>query len=77
MYSHMADHGVEVSTIVAQDVPDNVLLDPLRVRQVLANGITNALKLTKAGSVRIQVTTHGGEALVCSTHHVCVTPCLC
>ena len=55
MYSHMADHGVEVSAVVANDVPDMVLLDPLRVRQVLANGITNALKLTRTGAVRVQV----------------------
>jgi hypothetical protein len=31
------------------------LLDPLRVKQILVNGLTNALKHTVSGSVTLQV----------------------
>ena len=36
-------------------MPDVVLLDPLRVRQIIANGITKALKYTRSGSVQLHV----------------------
>ena len=40
---------------VSNTMPDVVLLDPLRVRQIIANGITNALKYTRSGSVQLHV----------------------
>jgi signal transduction histidine kinase len=36
-------------------LPEYVILDPLRVRQVIANGITNALKYTRTGTVQLHV----------------------
>ena len=54
-YCNMAAPGVRLSAVVSHEVPSMALLDPLRTRQILANGITNALKFTKQGSVRIQV----------------------
>ncbi len=54
-YSKMAGAKVSVSCVVADAVPLFVQLDPLRVAQVLANGITNALKQTTVGVVGLHV----------------------
>jgi signal transduction histidine kinase len=54
-YGSMAAPGVVVVAHVGPAVPPMVLLDPLRVKQVLSNGLTNALKNTPAGSVVLQV----------------------
>jgi len=48
------DH-LEVLTIVANDVPELVMGDVMRVRQVLTNLISNALKFTHAGQVIVRV----------------------
>jgi hypothetical protein len=40
---------------VADNVPKLIMIDPLRLKQIIANGITNALKNTAAGSVTLQV----------------------
>ncbi len=54
-YAKMACARVSVRCLVADAVPELVVIDPLRVAQVLANGVTNALKLTSAGLVELHV----------------------
>jgi signal transduction histidine kinase len=48
------------------DVPDAVLADPLRLRQVLLNLLSNAIKFTSLGSVSLRVSLErAGENRVC------------
>ena len=53
-YLPLADaKGLSLSLDLDGDLPHNVLGDPLRVRQILGNFITNAIKFTERGQVRI------------------------
>jgi signal transduction histidine kinase/ActR/RegA family two-component response regulator len=49
------ERGVQVSLDVASDVPDWLLGDQVRVRQILVNLVSNAVKFTEAGSVDVAV----------------------
>ena len=50
-----ADKGLQLSADVAPDVPDRLLGDSLRLRQVLMNLLSNAVKFTDRGSITIEV----------------------
>jgi PAS domain S-box-containing protein len=53
--------GIELSLVIAADVPSVLTGDPGRLRQVLANLVGNAMKFTDEGEVRILVTAKGGQ----------------
>ncbi|MFO0871810.1 MAG: response regulator [Pirellulales bacterium] len=47
--------GLELACSIAEDVPDTLLGDPVRLRQVLVNLIGNAIKFTDRGEVLVEV----------------------
>ncbi|MBS0449506.1 MAG: response regulator [Proteobacteria bacterium] len=49
------DKAVSVSGDVDQALPQRVLADPLRLRQLLVNLLHNAVKFTERGSVRLDI----------------------
>jgi signal transduction histidine kinase/CheY-like chemotaxis protein len=61
------EKGITLGVEVAGAVPGNVLLDGLRVRQILMNLAGNALKFTERGGVRLEL-----EVLDTSTPERCL-----
>lgn len=58
--SAAAEKGLEVSVAISPDMPCSVRGDPLRISQILINYLSNAIKFTDSGSIRIGATISGG-----------------
>ncbi len=52
----LEEKEIELITEIGPDVPDNIIGDPFRLRQVLSNLISNAVKFTHEGKIAVKVT---------------------
>lgn len=50
------DKGLELTMDIEPDIPDNIIGDPFRLRQVLSNLLDNAIKFSKEGKVNLRAT---------------------
>ena len=55
MAGYVGTKDVELLTEIGEDVPRYILCDPTRLRQVLMNLVSNAIKFTDTGSVTIKL----------------------
>ena len=56
MFAYPADRkGIELICDVAPEVPDAVVGDPTRLRQIIVNLLSNALKFTEQGEILLRV----------------------
>lgn len=65
--SNAIEKGLDIHSLICSDVPTRVYGDPRRIKQILANLISNAIKFTSEGDVTIQaalVSEQNDEAVI-------------
>ena len=60
--------GLELNCSIEPDVPDALLGDPSRLRQILVNLLGNSLKFTEKGEINLTVQRESGDDAVTSLH---------
>ncbi len=64
----ITDKGLNMRLNMAADVPERLCGDPLRLRQILLNYLSNAVKFTERGQIRVEVSLRqagADDALLC------------
>jgi signal transduction histidine kinase len=49
------EKGLNLAYTIDKDVPNTIIGDPVRLRQILVNLLSNAIKFTDKGEVRVSV----------------------
>ena len=62
MISKAQQKDIALACIVAPELPDHLIGDPVRVRQIMLNFLSNAIKFTAAGAVVLSVSLDSGDA---------------
>lgn len=56
--------GLKLTLVIAKDLPDLLLGDPIRVRQILVNLLDNAIKFTEYGAIEITIESRNTHVFV-------------
>src|SRR5262249_30805665 len=56
--------GLELACHIPPEVPDELVGDPVRLRQIIVNLVGNAIKFTHEGEVVVDVMVDGGSGMV-------------
>ncbi len=55
------ERGLDFTVTLDKNMPEFIVGDPSRIRQMAINLLSNAIKFTNEGSIRVQVQKHGGD----------------
>lgn len=55
------EKNITLNTEINNDIPEYIISDPIRLKQILINLINNAIKFTEKGSVKLIISTHHKE----------------